>query len=107
MGGNGDQDAAAGLQLRGDGDERLAVALDMLEHVEEGDEIVGARLDPAQLRERRVEHRPAEAAAGDGPRGGIDLDRVDRAEAAEHVEVWAGPAADLEDARARRRADSA
>src|SRR5205085_9701784 len=52
-----------------------------------------------ELGQRRVEDGVAEAAAGEGAGGAVDLDRIDPAEAAEHVEIVAGAAADLEDTR--------
>ena len=56
-----------------------------------------------ELGQRRAHDRPAEPLLGDARARLVELERVDLAELAEHREVVAGAAADLEDPRARRR----
>src|SRR3546814_17541143 len=53
---------------------------------------------PGQMRQGRIADRMAETAARDSARGAVYLDPVDTAEAAEHAEIVARPAPDLEDA---------
>jgi len=95
--GHGDQDPAARGELGGDAFERRLVAIDMFEHVEQGDEVVGAIGDPGEFGKRRVADLLAEPGAGQSARLVVHFERVEPAEAAQHAEIVAGAAADLED----------
>ena len=58
--------------------------------------------DPRELRERRVHDGSPETRLGHAAGFVVELDRVDLPEAAEHLEIVPGPAADLENAPAWR-----
>ena len=75
----------------------------MLEHVEQGGEVIGPVRDAGQLRQRRVADGVAEAAAGERARLAVDLDRVEATEFPQHVESVPGAAADLEQPRVGRQ----
>ncbi|PAV69411.1 hypothetical protein WR25_08484 [Diploscapter pachys] len=95
-----DQDLAARFQQARHALQRSDIVLDMLDDVEHRDQIVRSLRHAGQVGQGGVAHRPTESLARDRSRGGIDLDRVDVAELAEHRQVVPGAAADLQDARA-------
>ena len=97
---DGDQDLAARLQAGLHRRQRGDIVLDMLDHIEHRDQVVRPPLDPRQFGERRGLDRLAEPLRRDLACGGIDLDRVDRAEARQHGQIVPGAAADLQDAGA-------
>ena len=68
----------------------------MLDHVERGYEVVPPLGDAFELGKRRLAHRPAETLFRDRPRFVVQLEAFDLAEFAQHREVVAGAAADLE-----------
>ena len=102
MRGDGDEDLAAGRQALAHRGERGDIVLDMLDHVEHRDQIVMMPGHIGQDRQRRGADRLAEPLRRDRARGGIDLDRIHRAELREHRQIMPGAAADLEDLGARR-----
>jgi len=87
---------AAGLELGRDRRDGSLVVVDMLDHVERGDEVVMAVAHAGESGERCAHDLPAEPLLGDRPRLVVELERVDRPEPPEHVEVVTGAAADLE-----------
>jgi len=97
------EELSARLQLARDRRQRSLVVIDMLDHVERGDEVVLAGADPGELGKGSAHHLSAEAPLGDGARFVVELERVDLAERGKHFEIVAGAAADLEDARLGRR----
>ena len=80
------------------------VVVDMLDHVERGDQVVMALRDAGELGQRRAHHLAAEPLLGERARLVVELERIDAPELAEHREIVAGAAADLENLRVRRRA---
>ena len=77
----------------------------MLEHVEQGDEVVGAILECAEVGQSGFDHRATEALGRERPPARIELGRLNSAEAAEHGQIVPGARAKLEDARVGRRPD--
>ncbi len=99
MGRHGEEDAAVWPEPFGHAYERGPVLLDMLEHIEDGDEVVGLLRHALQLRQSGVAHRMAEALAGNDPSEAVNLGRVDPTETLQHREVVPGAAAHFEDSR--------
>ena len=79
------------------------IVIDMLDHVERGDEVVVRAPIPSELGKRRVHDRSPEALLGDR-RAPLRRARPRRpCRNAEHLEIVPGAAADLEDRGVRRR----
>jgi hypothetical protein len=79
----------------------------MLDDVERADHVVMRLRDALQLGQRRAQHRPAEPSLGDRPRPGIDFERIDPSELAEHRQIMPSAAANLENRRILRRTNRA
>jgi hypothetical protein len=92
-----DDELAADFQPGRDRCEGGQIVIDMLDHVEGADEVVVTILDSGELGQRRAHDRTSEALFGDRARAGVQLEAVDMTELAEHREIMARAAADLED----------
>jgi len=98
---HGDQDAAARGQLVLQAGERLDIAGDVLEHIEQHDQIIGPVVERHMGQIATLDRQPA-ALLREGASAVVGLDRIDRTVAPEQLEIRSGPRPDLEDAHRPR-----
>ena len=98
--GDGHQQSPARRELGAQHLERRPILGNMLEHVEQHDQIIGAVLDRRAVgRKEAAAHVEPAAPRGQRARRPVGLDRIDAAEALEQGDVGARAAADLENPR--------
>src|SRR5436190_10719074 len=81
------------------------VVVDVLDDIERPNQIVVILGDSGELGKRRTHDAATEPLLGNAPRFVVELQRIDVAELAKHLEIMASPAADLQNRRARGRPD--
>jgi len=107
VGGDGDQQRSPGLEPIENRGERALVVDDMLKHVEQCDEVVGTGRKHREVGQGCGLDRAPEPLAGERTRAVVEFARLDPPEAAKHVEIVPGAAAQLEDAGIGGRANDA